>query len=106
MSGIFGESPLSLEGKIADYPLTTPSTYPFSMTMTPSPKEVTWLLGKDRGDKMALLREIYSETGGQRERPINMNWKVIGIWSMLHTVMKISLPSDRGSPTGSCSAQP
>jgi uncharacterized protein YhdP len=43
MTGVFGESPLSLEGRIADYPLSTPATYPFEMTMTPGPREVAWL---------------------------------------------------------------
>ena len=44
MSGRFGASPFRLEGKIAGYPLTTPASYPFSMTITPSKAEVDWLL--------------------------------------------------------------
>jgi len=51
MSGYFGESPLSLEGKITDYPVSVPTTYPFQMTMTPGPREVAWLLGKERAEK-------------------------------------------------------
>jgi uncharacterized protein YhdP len=47
MSGYFGESPMTLEGKITDYCLETPAQYPFTMTMTAGPKELAWLLGRD-----------------------------------------------------------
>ena len=49
IEGRFGASPFTLDGKIADYPLTTPSSYPFTMTMTPQPAEVAWLLGQKTG---------------------------------------------------------
>jgi uncharacterized protein YhdP len=45
-SGNFGTSPLTLEGRITDYPLNRPSAYPFSMTISPTPQEVAWLGGK------------------------------------------------------------
>jgi uncharacterized protein involved in outer membrane biogenesis len=48
MEGRFGNSPFKLEGKIADYPLNTPSSYPFTMSMTPDPVEVLWLLDHKR----------------------------------------------------------
>ena len=44
MTGRFGTSPFSLDGRIADYPLQTPASYPFSMTVTPSKTEIDWLL--------------------------------------------------------------
>lgn len=47
MSGNFGESPMTLEGKITDYYLDTPAQYPFTMTMIAGPKEIAWLLGGD-----------------------------------------------------------
>jgi uncharacterized protein YhdP len=51
MTGYFGESPLSLEGRITDYPVSVPTTYPFQMTMTPGPREIAWLLGKERAEQ-------------------------------------------------------
>lgn len=48
MQGSFGSSPFTLDGRITDYPLTTPCSYPFSMTMKPSPAEVYWLLGTEK----------------------------------------------------------
>ncbi len=43
MKGRFGDAPFSLEGKLADYCLESPTRYPFTMTMTPTAKEVDWL---------------------------------------------------------------
>jgi len=45
MEGRFGNSPFTLEGKITDYPLNKPSTYPFTMTMNPGQAEAAWLFG-------------------------------------------------------------
>ncbi|MBP1727921.1 MAG: AsmA family protein [Deltaproteobacteria bacterium] len=47
MSGKFGNAPLTLEGKITDYPLDKPSGYPFRMTISPGGNEIAWLLGKN-----------------------------------------------------------
>ncbi len=44
MEGRFGTSPFKLDGKIEDYPLQTPTKYPFTMSMTPDRAEVLWLL--------------------------------------------------------------
>lgn len=52
MSGAFGNSPFTLEGKITDYPLESPCQYPFSMDMTPRPSEVAWLARFVRGEKL------------------------------------------------------
>ncbi len=49
MSGSFGASPMTLEGRIRDYPLDQPSSYPFNMTISPGIGEVAWLIGKPRG---------------------------------------------------------
>jgi len=46
MSGKFGDSPLTLEGRITDYPIDKPSGYPFRMTISPGRSEIAWLLGK------------------------------------------------------------
>ncbi|RNC67935.1 MAG: DUF3971 domain-containing protein [Desulfuromonadales bacterium] len=47
MTGTFGSSPFTLEGKIAGYPLDTPSEYPATITMTPTPAEVAWLFRRE-----------------------------------------------------------
>lgn len=53
MSGNFGSSPLTLEGKITDYPLDQPSGYPFRMTISPSKSEIAWLLGKKLASRLS-----------------------------------------------------
>jgi uncharacterized protein YhdP len=53
MSGYFGESPLSVEGRITDYPLDVPSGYPFQMTISPAKSEIAWLLGKNRASRFS-----------------------------------------------------
>jgi uncharacterized protein YhdP len=52
MAGNFGNSPFTLEGRITDYPLDTPSGYPFTMVINPRQAEVAWLLGKDKGARL------------------------------------------------------
>ncbi|HEY5974746.1 MAG TPA: AsmA-like C-terminal domain-containing protein, partial [Geobacteraceae bacterium] len=52
MAGNFGSSPMTLEGRITDYPLDTPSGYPFTMVVNPRQAEVAWLLGKDKGSRL------------------------------------------------------
>ena len=54
MTGSFGGSPLSLEGRIADYPLSTPTRYLFSALIHPRQAEAAWLLGRGRGEKLIL----------------------------------------------------
>ncbi|WP_026841491.1 YhdP family protein [Citrifermentans bremense] len=46
MSGNFGSSPLLLEGRITDYPLTVPCQYLFNAKVQPKKAEAVWLLGK------------------------------------------------------------
>ena len=43
MSGRFGSSPFTLNGALRDYPVESPTLYPFTMTMTPAPEDVAWL---------------------------------------------------------------
>lgn len=52
MSGNFGAAPFTLEGRITDYPLDKPSSYPFRMTISPGQGELAWLLGKSRGNRI------------------------------------------------------
>lgn len=53
MSGNFGNSPLTLEGRITDYPLDRPSGYPFKMVISPTKNEVDWLMGKKQSRHLA-----------------------------------------------------
>lgn len=52
MTGRFGDAPFSLDGRLADYCLKTPTRYPFSLKMAPTAKEVAWLLGDERAKKL------------------------------------------------------
>jgi uncharacterized protein involved in outer membrane biogenesis len=52
MTAKFGDAPLSLDGKLANYCLKTPTRYPFSLRMTPTAKEVAWLLGDERAKEL------------------------------------------------------
>jgi uncharacterized protein YhdP len=54
MTGRFGNSPFSMEGRITDYPLTVPCRYLFSMNLQPRQSELAWYLGHGRGDKCTL----------------------------------------------------
>lgn len=54
MSGKFGSSPFTLDGKITDYPLNKPSGYPFTMTMSPRQPEVAWLFDARKTGKLTL----------------------------------------------------
>lgn len=54
MSGKFGTSPFTLNGMIADYPLDTPSSYPFNAAFTPQQQELAWLLGKHLGGGLSF----------------------------------------------------
>ena len=43
-SGMFGDSPFKMDGRITDYPLENiPCQYPFQMEMIPRPADVAWL---------------------------------------------------------------
>ncbi len=52
MKGQFGDAPFSLEGKLADYCLASPTRYPFTMTMTPTAKAVDWLFRDELEDEI------------------------------------------------------
>ena len=53
MSGKFGSSPMTLEGRITDYPLDRPSGYPFKMVISPAKVDLEWLLGKEQSRKLS-----------------------------------------------------
>jgi len=75
MSANFGDSPMTLEGKITDYCTTTPEQYPFTMTMTPGQKEIAWLLGSNGGDKFAFTgKSILQMTGSGTLEQLYTGW--------------------------------
>ena len=79
MTGQFGSSPFSLEGKITDYPLDKPSSYPFAMNMTPQQPEIAWLLGKERGENLNFSGESQLHLSGEGE---TTGYKLSGEWSL------------------------
>jgi uncharacterized protein involved in outer membrane biogenesis len=54
MQANFGGSPFTLDGRITDYPLNSPCSYPFTMTMKPHAREIAWLFGQEAGKKLAF----------------------------------------------------
>jgi len=87
MEGRFGTSPFKLEGRIADYPLDSPSGYPFTMTMTPGPAEVTWLLdGKNTG-KLAFSGQSTLHLSGNG---FSSNYALSGRWDLTAAAYKYS----------------
>ena len=95
MTANFGGSPFTLEGKIADYPLDTPSSYPFDMTITPHQAEVSWLLGKDSGKKMTFAGEskLHLIGGGTTG-----GYSLSGTWNLSQAVY--SYPDLVSKPAG------
>jgi uncharacterized protein involved in outer membrane biogenesis len=79
MEGRFGNSPFKLEGKIADYPLNTPSRYPFTMTMIPDRAEVLWLLDHHKSGSIGFKGSstLYlSGSGNASNYLLNGKWDV------------------------------
>jgi uncharacterized protein involved in outer membrane biogenesis len=79
MSGRFGTSPMTMEGKITDYPLNVPSAYPFTMSMTPRQPEAAWLFGKENGAKLALEGESTLRLTGSG---FTSGYKLAGEWNL------------------------
>ncbi|GFE57845.1 AsmA-like C-terminal domain-containing protein [Geobacter sp. AOG1] len=109
MAGNFGASPFTLEGKIADYPLDTPSSYPFTMSIKPRQAEVAWLLGPERGKKMTFSGEAPLRLTGEG---FTSDYRLTGEWSLGQAAYSypdiISKPMGRAntlSVTGTLSKQ-
>ncbi|WP_460594727.1 YhdP family protein [Geomonas sp. Red276] len=49
MKANFGTSPMTLDGRITDYPLDTPCRYPFTAVVQPRLPEAAWVLGHPQG---------------------------------------------------------
>jgi uncharacterized protein YhdP len=79
MSGNFGTSPFTLDGKIADYPLTTPSSYPFTMKMVPRQPEIAWLFGQRRGQYLSFTGNSELNLAGSG---ITDGYNLSGSWNL------------------------
>ncbi|HTY20188.1 MAG TPA: AsmA-like C-terminal domain-containing protein [Geobacteraceae bacterium] len=95
MSGNFGISPFTLEGKITNYPLTTPCEYPFTMIMTPRQPEIAWLLGKMKGGKPGFIGETTLHLAGNGTTD---NYNLAGDWNL--TTAAYSYPDLISKPAG------
>jgi uncharacterized protein involved in outer membrane biogenesis len=79
MTGNFGGSPFSLEGKIADFPLDKPSSYPFDMTITPRQEEVFWLSRQGKSRKLAFNGPSVLRLSGSG---IAADYRLAGSWDL------------------------
>lgn len=95
MSGLFGSSPFTLNGKIADYPLATSPSYPFSMAITPRPSEVSWLLGPGKGHQLAFSGDTQLRLKGSGSTD---SYTLAGTWQL--TPAAYSFPGIIDKPAG------
>ena len=95
MTGTFGSSPFSLEGKLADFPLDKPTLYPFDMTMTPRQPEIAWLMGNKFGKKLAYSGESKLHLAGNGD---TSNYNLSGDWNL--TQASYSYPDRITKPAG------
>ncbi|MEN6318494.1 MAG: AsmA-like C-terminal domain-containing protein [Syntrophaceae bacterium] len=87
MSGNFGESPVTLEGRITDYCLETPAQYPFTMTMTAGPTEIAWLIGKNGDSKFAVTGKSTLQMTGSGTLD---NYTLNGSWDLSEAAYSLS----------------
>ena len=99
MSGYFGGSPLTLYGKITDYPLTTPCGYPFTASITPRQAELAWLLGKGKGSRLGFIGESTLHLAGAGS---SSNYNLAGDWNLTPTAY--SYPDLINKPAGRSNA--
>ncbi len=95
MSGRFGASPFTLEGSLKDYPLESPTLYPFAMTMTPSPADVAWLSRVRNGKAVRMSGASTLHLSG--EGPTR-NYILSGAWDL--TPAAYTLPEILTKPAG------
>jgi uncharacterized protein YhdP len=85
MTGKFGDAPFSLDGKLADYCLETPTHYPFSLKMTPTAKEVAWLFRNEPVNKLHFDGKSTLRLSGEG---ILANYNVSGDWDLSEAVYR------------------
>jgi len=79
MAGRFGSSPFTLDGKIADFSLDRPTSYPFTMTMTPAQPEVAWLLRQKRLDEASFAGQSRLSLSGAGTAD---KYQISGLWDL------------------------
>jgi uncharacterized protein YhdP len=79
MTGKFGDAPFSLDGKLADYCLETPTRYPFTLKMAPTAKEVSWLLGGGPARKLSFAGNSTLHLSGDGSIT---NYNMSGAWDL------------------------
>lgn len=79
VTGRFGDAPFSLEGKLTDYCLDTPTSYPFTMNMTPTAKEVAWLFSDDPLNKFRYTGKSTLYLSGTGT---TANFNLNGVWDL------------------------
>ncbi|MFH1078836.1 MAG: AsmA-like C-terminal domain-containing protein [Pseudomonadota bacterium] len=79
MTGKFGDAPFSLDGKLADYCLETPTRYPLTLKMAPTAKEVAWLLGDELAKKLHYSGVSALVLSGEGA---TMNYTLRGAWDL------------------------
>lgn len=79
ITGRFGGSPLTLQGRLADYPLVTPTRYLFSALIHPRQQEAAWLLGRGRGEKLALENGSTLKLAGEGT---SSSYSLAGDWDL------------------------
>jgi uncharacterized protein YhdP len=99
MSGNFGASPLTLEGRITDYPIDTPSGYPFRMTISPGKSEIAWLLGKNRASRFSCSGNSSLSLAGDG---FTSGYNLSGSWNL--TPISYSYANLVNKPVGTSSA--
>ncbi|HEY6007756.1 MAG TPA: AsmA-like C-terminal domain-containing protein [Geobacteraceae bacterium] len=87
MSGNFGASPFTLDGKITDYPLDTPSGYPFTMNITPRQGEVAWLLGWIKRSRPTVQGDSRLHLAGEGT---SSNYRLSGDWDLSQAAVTCS----------------
>ncbi|GFO61859.1 hypothetical protein GMST_41840 [Geomonas silvestris] len=95
MSGRFGSSPFTLEGRITDYPLEVPCRYLFAMNLQPNQSELAWFLGHGRGDKSTLSGGSTLKLIGEGTTSL---YNLSGDWDLTQT--SYSLPDLIAKPAG------
>jgi uncharacterized protein YhdP len=98
MSGNFGTSPMTLEGRITDYPLDKPSGYPFKMVISPAKSELAWLLGKERSKQLSYNGSSSLTLTGEG---FTSGYNLSGEWNLTPAAYSYSnfLAKPAGSPS-------
>ena len=95
MSGRFGSSPFTLDGALRDYPVESPTLYPFTMTMTPATADVDWLFRIRKDTQLGLNgKSVLHLTGDGPTK----NYALSGSWDL--TPASYTIPDILAKPAG------